>query len=554
MGGKLHTGVIGAATFSTANGLTLPTTYTFSTLQTKRSDYRISYPFKSGYIYRIEVTASGYASNSTAYPSLGAALFTAAGLTYTSTSCTAGYISGLPQFGSVINTQVNGTSTVYSPTSANFTSPNDFDYLVLEATCQAAQDLSDLLYIQKIEIIETAPISFTLPATTTFGCGTTTPQTFTVTNVYGTTGISNYTWNLGSASNNWLYNGSPATQTISTGIIGSISLTPVCGKAQSNVYATVTANGNTYNTNTSSVSYTPLTATITGNSAICTETSSYQINGLPCNSTVVWSATPSAGVVSFNPNTYPVILTKTGNGVINLTATITTQCTSTPVTISKNNILVGLPSFNGAPDYYTDYGGPYPLLLTLPFGNHPIPNEICENHGGITDINIVGATSILWNKTDQSPGASVTWYPDSYNNLKFWIHNSGDWAAFKITYGNECGSSDVTYKFKAITCDPYPPHSDIVTGGQFMISPNPASGTVTISPNSKSKISKTTIGKVGIIQVSIIDVNGILKKQQQFSANTANMQLDVSGLMPGIYFVQIINGDIYDTEKLIISR
>lgn len=78
VGGKLHTGVIGAATFSTANGLTLPTTYTFSTLQTKRSDYRISYPFKSGYIYRIEVTASGYASNSTAYPSLGAALFTAA--------------------------------------------------------------------------------------------------------------------------------------------------------------------------------------------------------------------------------------------------------------------------------------------------------------------------------------------------------------------------------------------------------------------------------------------------------------------------------------------
>jgi hypothetical protein len=99
VGDLLHTGVIGAATFSTANGLTLPTTYTFSSSETKRSDYRISYPFKSGYTYRIEVTASGYASNSTAYPSIGAALFTAAGLPYTSTSCVAGDISGFPQLG-----------------------------------------------------------------------------------------------------------------------------------------------------------------------------------------------------------------------------------------------------------------------------------------------------------------------------------------------------------------------------------------------------------------------------------------------------------------------
>lgn len=129
VGGKLHTSVIGAATFSTSNGLTLPTNYTFSTLQTKRSDFRISYPFKSGYTYRIEVAAFGYASNSTAYPSLGASLFTAAGLTFTSMSCLAGDISGLPQLGGLFKIQVNNTSTVYSPSGANFTSPNNFDYL-----------------------------------------------------------------------------------------------------------------------------------------------------------------------------------------------------------------------------------------------------------------------------------------------------------------------------------------------------------------------------------------------------------------------------------------
>lgn len=107
VGGKLHTGVIGGATFSTANGLTLPTNYTFSSGQTNRTDYRISYSFKSGYTYRIEVTAFGYASNSSSYPLLGAALFTAAGLTYTSTSCGAGDIYGFPQLGSSFIIQVN---------------------------------------------------------------------------------------------------------------------------------------------------------------------------------------------------------------------------------------------------------------------------------------------------------------------------------------------------------------------------------------------------------------------------------------------------------------
>lgn len=157
VGGKLHAGVIGGATFSIAKGLTLPTDYTFSSKNTNRTDYRISYPFRSGYSYRIEVTAFGYASNSSAYPSLGAALFTAAGLTYTSTSCGAGDISGFPQLGSLFITQVTNTPTLYSPSGANFTSPYNYDYLVLEATCQAAQNIVDSLYIQKIKIIETPP-------------------------------------------------------------------------------------------------------------------------------------------------------------------------------------------------------------------------------------------------------------------------------------------------------------------------------------------------------------------------------------------------------------
>ncbi len=323
VGGKLHTGVIGGATFSTANGLTLPTNYTFSSGQTNRTDYRISYSFKSGYAYRIEVTTFGTASNSTAYPFLGAALFTTGGLPYTSTSCGAGDIAGFPQLGTVFIIQVNNTPTLYSPSSANFTSPNNYDYLVLEATCSAAQDISDLLYIQKIKIVETPPVSFTLPATTSVPCGSTTAKTFTVTNVYSTTGVTNHNWNLGTTPNNWLYNGVAAPATVSTGIANSINLTPACGTVPKNISATVTANLTAYSTNTSTVSITPPVMSIDNNNPICTS-QNYSITGFPsCNASVVWSASPT-GIVTPNTSTSTTpTFTKAASGNVTLTATVT---------------------------------------------------------------------------------------------------------------------------------------------------------------------------------------------------------------------------------------
>jgi len=230
VGGKLHTGVIGEAKYSATNGLVLPTNYTFSSGHVNRTDYRISYPFKSGYIYSIEITAFGDASISSTYPSIGTNLYTSSGLTFTSTSCGAGDKQGFGPQGSLFSITVNGTSKAYSPQGANFTSPNDFDYLLLEATCFAAQNITANAYIQKIKIIETPPISFTIPATTIFACGSTTAINFSAANVYNTTGITNYTWSLGAIPNGWLLpNGTPAPATYSTGIANTLTLTPDCG-------------------------------------------------------------------------------------------------------------------------------------------------------------------------------------------------------------------------------------------------------------------------------------------------------------------------------------
>jgi hypothetical protein len=523
VGGQLHTSVIGAATFSTANGLTLPTNYTNSTMKTKRSDYRISYPFKSGYTYRIDVTAFGYASNSTAYPSLGAALFTAAGLTYTSTSCVAGDISGFPPLGSIIITQVNGTSTVYSPPSANFTSPSNYDYLVLEATCQAAQDISDLLYIQKIKIIETPPISFTLPSSKSLSCGSTTAQTFTVTNVYGTTGITNYTWNLGSASNGWLYNGNPAPQTIQTGTNNSISLTPVCGGAQSSVTATVTANGSTYNTNASTVAYTQPTMSIVGNSPMCASSSVYYVSGLPCNGTVTWSATPS-GIVTTSTSNNQVTLSATGIGQIQLKATITSCGLQT---IKYLTFDVGYPP---APTSIVPYGHNItnPLNFCPQYSYHLeayytssspqyewlLPSGWSSSVSGGNNPFIVGSTGF-----------------DIPINLTS-LNGSTDYV--RVRAKNACGYSDPTFLTVGTNC-----------GGPqglsvYTISPNPATSSVKID-GGKNKAIK---------EVQIIDKLGTIKKTSKYSGKDKVINLDISSLPTDVYFIKIYDGQSWETKTL----
>lgn len=76
----------------------------------------------------------------------------------------------------------------------NYYSLLSFESNLLIAAIPQAGTSTQKILIRKITIEETPPpVTFTLPTSTIFECGNTTPQTFTVTNVYGTTGITDYT-------------------------------------------------------------------------------------------------------------------------------------------------------------------------------------------------------------------------------------------------------------------------------------------------------------------------------------------------------------------------
>jgi hypothetical protein len=103
------------------------------------------------------------------------------------------------------------------------------------------------------------------------------------------------------------------------------------------------SNSGAMTTNTTNVSaLIPTTFSISGDNLFCTTSNPYTIPNLPAGSIVSWSTTPTGIATPGTPNSTQTTLIKSANGVITLTATITNACGG-PITLTKNNIVVGTP-------------------------------------------------------------------------------------------------------------------------------------------------------------------------------------------------------------------
>lgn len=96
----------------------------------------------------------------------------------------------------------------------------------------------------------------------------------------------------------------------------------------------------------------------------------------------------------------------------------------------------------------------------------------------------------------------------------------------------------------------------------FSISPNPAQKMITITVSNpqntkfKSLSSSKTGSKniTGIKTVKIYDASGKLMKQQLFSNNLSQVQINISGLSAGVYFVKVSDGKEEGTQRLVIGK
>lgn len=478
--------------------------------------YSIAYNFKVGYNYKIALNLKGEKDVSDgAYPSVGLKISSTNGGTDNGTNCVDPLSYNLSD-ALTFNQGASGSSYANSSNLIDVTITQAASYLLVGAFPTPFTAYEGRIFLRKIYIIETAP--FSLPATTSIACGSTSPVTFTASNVNSipTNTITDYTWNVGTTPNGWLHNGSPASATISTGTTNNITLTPSSGTL-SNISATVTAGGNTFNTNTSAIA-TTTSFTITGDASFCSS-SNYSVN-VPSGTSVTWSASPG-GVVSLSQNGSQVTVTRLYNTTFTLTAS-GTAC-GVPFSVSKTNITAGF-SFSGS--YSTSYDGGG-QLITYPQ----------EGYNYITEYSYVWANvsgSPSWSRVD---GTISSWNYNGYN-LEFYLSPS-DWVTFRaqVTSGGCTSTQDYTF----IATSSY----------YYSLAPNPVSSDLNIYVD-EEKLRKQKIPKAPdqvIQQIIIMDKNGNMVTQQKYPTDTKRARLNVSGLAPDMYIAKIFNGKTWTSIK-----
>jgi Secretion system C-terminal sorting domain len=500
----VHTPLAGGVTFNTTNGIGLSTTPQAST--PGGTAFVIAYSFTPGNNYTISITALGN-------PALRLKTSVVPNLSQFSTNGTAlctpdqNVNSYVPVGVGQLSAPTTTTSTAYNIPQFSVPGTTAYPNLIIWASGGRSNFALDELSISQVVITQIAGTpGFTIPSSTTVTCGSTTAQTFTVTNASGTTGITDYTWNLGTTPNNWLYNNIAAPATVSTGIINSITLTPVCGSTPKNISATITANATAYNTNTSTVSISQPAMSITGGSTFCTS-GAYLITGLPCNASVVWSASPT-GIVT--PNTFTgtnPTFTKVANGNITLSATVTSCGVVQPAL--TQTIRVG--------GYTTS--------------DYPITGPSSTTCGTLVTYSVP--------QLPNSP--TYVWQYQGGQGTRFLQMRAPNQTSAGIVYmhvDNACGTGPITSKLTTVRCS-------FALIDLFQVSPNPATNEVTVTANSISTTSFT--------ELKIYNQQGVLKKTQKF-AKVKKVTINVSSLPTGIYFIEIVDGTNRERQQLIILK
>lgn len=276
-----------------------------------------------------------------------------------------------------------------------------------------------------------------------------------------------------------------------------------------------------------------------GTASVCVgANSSFTLTNLPAGSTVTWSSGNTNYVTvsaSGNPTTLHGVAT--GNAVI--TANITSSCagTKTYTFIATS----GNPTPNGTSSV-TGYNGT---------NNFPVLNTSLSAIGpsGYTssftyNINDSRFSGFSWTLVSQPSGSSY-----SLGNANKSLFTSvkapttsgqTNTETLHLNATGPCGAYSVDFNSSAA-------YVSGVGGRQFAMSPNPASGNVTIQEIDELDLSASRDNKVTI---TIINQGLVVLKQYKF-AKSRTYPINVSDLKPGVYTVHVVEDGNISTMQLI---
>lgn len=263
---------------------------------------------------------------------------------------------------------------------------------------------------------------------------------------------------------------------------------------------------------------------ISGDNIFCTTSTNYTIPNLPAGATVTWSVSP-LGIATPNtpnpPNSTQTTLTKNGSGIITLTATVSNACGGTPITVTKQNISVGVPA---APTSILAVTSIHDIDMLVDGGTIP-PN--------VSSYNWYSNNVLVPNQHTSECDILVTC------NVNYLI---------AVQAVNACGASLKYSKLEKAPCGL----------NDYTISPNPASGMVTISTEAasqlQSKTESTTVSQKKIYQIKVLDQAGNILKTFIYSAGISTTQINLNSLFNGTYILQIYDNVTWSSQQVVIIK
>lgn len=256
---------------------------------------------------------------------------------------------------------------------------------------------------------------------------------------------------------------------------------------------------------------------------ICSTPKSFTISGMPSGSTVSWSVSnPSQASITSGGTSPTVTVSRIGSaiGIITLTATVTDCCFTYT---STYQVSLGSVSPNPIEAVLVD-----PLIGRIQVRSEPL---------------VPGTTGYKWYK-DGVWALPWNGYSSSFAQIPIQRRVCGVSYEISVTSTSACGVSAPTYL--NVYVDP----SFCGAGNDFIVYPNPTSGVVTISTETKTGVQATD---KTIDEIRIFDLQGNLKKDQKYS-KAKQATLDISGLPEGTYFIIVVKGVVAEKHQLIIRK
>lgn len=520
------------------------------------TSYRLNYDFKQGNKYIITVSASSAVSSNSPY--LNLALTNngnSGGTTCVGPGTVNSSTSGNPAAAQI--TELSATDKQFAWASAL---TQNFPTLEIVAIPTVSAVNANSIFIYKITIQETAPVilppSFTLaPLTVAKACGTAISQTFTVTNVNSTAGVTGYAWTIGTG---WkLQNGTIPVSPFTTPGPTLTLISDANVSNLGNVSVAVQVNGLSVPASGSCVvsNSIPYNFSINGSPTVCTTYSYYSVSNLPTGATVNWLINPSY-IVSQSSTPIPnqVKLTPIGTGDIILKASVNNIC-STPVISNPLSIHVGIPSIpsllsagkvkgtlqtNGSITYKGQ------AFLQTPAPNYPyqwkVDGYIQQSIGSTGEFNVPNCSNTVNGITQ-----------DYSINVKATNTCGSSEGCGIFRYVCKAGTSSTLNRI--IDCTVYPPGVTRTAPTRFILSEDSVAANqlqidvATLSEDNFAQLypDADSLNTELVQTVYVYDVEGNLV-QEADTVNAKQANINLSGLPEGNYNV-VVGGNNDYTEQ-----